>query len=612
MKSIPTELLLVIFRNLKSANLKSSMQVCKSWYNLIHPLYFEQVVLNESNIRLIQSQFLKQPRNYFKNGVFVKHLKIQHDSKEQWFTLQELVQLFIYLPNLIVFDATASHHFLYYMECLANNKLRGPKLEQIPCDMHEASFLLNLAACYNFRHSITKLKTVYSSLDQQDDAQFVHVLGGFSKLTHLDVYNETIGSQLTPFDIQAVCPQLVQFKYFIEDFVMDSFNRTDTRCAKDMKRLELNIPDLSRTYIDYITSFRQLQLDTLCIHLQRVDLRHCIDQVGLDTVLYLAAYLSQIKNSRITFCHALQEYEPESSGVKMTQFYKILSKIKGTRPTYCTATFDDFYPNETEITVKENSHLYFKYGLDYEDYFYDEDCFVAQVVLPDKQRSVLGPDMIHQLNFTIRLENEGTLCHVLKYALTNCPHLQRFTLENNNCQIFGLPHQQLDYPTSMTLHQVVKKIKCVGMTLSHRILDLLSRYLPAVQEIVSELGDENYNNFSNIKNNDIVLDLSGLKQLRSFCLDIRTIVNTRVVFRQLFLRLKYYGKQDVYFSIQRNNGGYCFVPVTFGVVQQMKNASVCMVSILCHDVEEIVLTCGNNNVIAKIQCVTKGGVSIQD
>ncbi|GAA5797215.1 hypothetical protein HPULCUR_002595 [Helicostylum pulchrum] len=591
------------------------MQVCKSWYNLIHPLYFEQVVLNESNIRLIKSQLLKQSRNnnYFKNGFFIKHLKIHHDTKDQCFTLQELVQLFIYLPNLIVFDATASHHFLYYMECLANNTLRGPRLEQIPCDMHEASFLLNLAACYNFRHSITKLKTVYSSLDQQGDAQFVQVLSGFAKLTHLDVYNETIGSQLTPFDIQAVCPQLVQFKYFIEDFVMDSFiNRREKGCAKDMKRLELNIPDLSRTYIDYITSFRQLQLDTLCVHLQRVDLRNCIDQVGLDTVLYLATYLSQIKNSRITFCHALQEYEPESSGLKMTQFYKILSKIKGARPTYCTATFDDFYPNETEIKVTDNSQLYFKYGLDYEDYFYDDDCFVAQVVLPDKQRSMLGPDVINQLNFTIRLENEDTLCQVLKYALTNCPHLQQFTLENNNCQIFGSPrrpHQQLDYPTSMTLHQVVKKIKFVGMTLSHRILDLLSLYLPAVQEIVSELGDEHYNSFSNIKNNDIVLDLSRLKQLSSFCLDIKTIVNTRLVFRQLLVRLKYYGKQDVYFSIQHNNGGYCFVPVTFGVVQQLKNVSVCMLSILCYDVDEIVLTCGNNNVIAKIQCVTKGAVA---
>ncbi|KAG2235644.1 hypothetical protein BDF21DRAFT_409209 [Thamnidium elegans] len=610
MKSIPTELLLVIFRNLKSPNLKSSMQVCKSWYNLIHPLYFEQVVLNESNIHLIKAQ-LKQP-HYFKNGVFTKHLKIHHDSKTEWFTVQELIQLFIYLPNLIVFDATASHHFLYYMECLANNKLRdGPRLEQIPCDMHETSFLLNLAACYNFRHSITKLKTVYSSLEQQGDAQFVHVLSGFDKLTHLDVYNETIGSQLTPFDIQAVCPQLVQFKYFIEDFVMDSSKRTDKRSGKDMKRLELNIPNLSRTYIDYVTSFRQRQLDSLCIHLQRVDLRHCIDQVGLDTILYLASYLSQIKTSRITFCHALQEYEPDPSGLKMTQFYKILSNIKGARPMYCTATFDDFYPNETEINIKDNSQLYFKYGLDYEDYFYDDDCFAAQVVLPDKQKSVLGPDMIHQLNFTIRLENEDTLCHVLKYALTNCPHLQQFTLENNNCQIFGSP-RRADYPTSMTLHQVIKKIKFVGMTLSSCIFEILSLYLPGVEEISSELGDEHYNNFSNIKNNNMVLDLNGLKQLRSFCLDIRTVVNTRSVFRQLFIRLKYYGKQDVYFSIQHNNGAYCFVPVTVGVVQQVKNTSVCMVSILCRNIEEIVLTCGNNNVIAKIQCVTKGGVLKED
>lgn len=640
MQNIPIELLLVIFRLLKRKNLNQCMQVSKSWYNLVLPLYFEEIPLHASSIRLVKSQLSEgggiTNQQYFRSGVFTKKLKIQFDSgsfpsddnnnelDSFRFTGTELIELFSYLPQLTVFDATSSHYFMYYMECLANHKQKGaagPRLEEIPCDMHEGSFLKNLAACYNYRDSIIRLKTVYNVFSQhvQNDIKFIQLLSGFKRLMHLDFYNETLGSRLTPFDVQRVCPNLVQFKFFMEDgfFVDEEKRRSSSRCIQSqqqqhvlIQRLELNIPALTRSYIKYITSFAPYQLESVSIHLQRVDLNHSISQLGKESIMYLASYLSQIKTSRFSFCHPVQPqqhilYEQQVVGsLKMTQFYQVLAKLKGNRDMYCTASFDDFYPNETEIQVKDNNRLYFKYGLDYEDYVYHHH--QQQVYLPDKKYSIMGPDCIHQLNFTVRLENEDTLCHLLDYVLNHCPYLQKFTLENNNCQIFGSPLVEQPVSTTRSLHDSLKRLKFVGMTLSNRQIELIQRRLPGVEEMICELGDEYYNNFNNPKNVNIELDMTGLKQLRKFYLDIRTMVNTNLYFHHLFIHLKYSDKKDLYFSIQRLAGAgendYSFKPVSLSFIEEDTGSlSTCMISIYCHAIRNIILTCNNKNtVIAEI------------
>ncbi|KAI9331912.1 hypothetical protein BD770DRAFT_403400 [Pilaira anomala] len=662
MQNIPIELLLVIFRLLKRKNLNQCMQVSKSWYNLVLPLYFEEIPFHASSIRLVKSQLSEggggvgvggiasrtTSQQYFRSGVFTKKLKIQFDSgsfpsddnnnelDSFRFTGTELIELFSYLPQLTVFDATSSHYFMYYMECLANHKQKGaagPRLEEISCDMHEGSFLKNLEACYNYRDSITRLKTVYNVFSQhvQNDIRFIQLLSGFKRLTHLDFYNETLGSRLTPFDIQRVCPNLVQFKFFMEDsFFVDEEEKRRSKCIRSqqqqeqqvlIQRLELNIPALTRSYIKYITSFVPYQLESVSIHLQRVDLNHSISQLGKESIMYLASYLSQIKTSRLSFCHPVQpqQQQPQQQqqhvlyeqqqvveSLKMTQFYQVLAKLKGNRDMYCTASFDDFYPNETEIQVKDNNRLYFKYGLDYEDYVYHQHHRQQQVHLPNKKYSIMGPDCIHQLNFTVRLENEDTLCHLLDYVLNHCPYLQKFTLENNNCQIFGSSLVEQPVSTTRSLHDSLKRLKFVGMTLSNRQIELIQRRLPGVEEMICELGDEYYNNFSNPKNVNIELDMTGLKQLRKFYLDIRTMVNTNLYFHHLFIHLKYSDKQDLYFSIQRLAGGdndYSFKPVSLSFIEEdTRSLSTCMVSIYCHAIQNIILTCNNNNtVIAEIR-----------
>lgn len=634
-RNVPAELLITTFRLLERRTLGECMFVCKTWHSLITPLHFEEVPLNAYTILLVKSQLdlpEQERKEYFQNGIWVKKLTIQFDNFSSYKSMmsdkdlikrnksfklkqKELWLLLSYFPNLRVIDATDSNHFIYYMECLADYPSQDlPRLEEIPCDMHESSFLPNLAACYNYRQSLTHLKTVYnaSSLfpytyhDQTDDDTFISLLSGFKNLTHLDFYNETSGSKLTPFHIQNICPNLIQFKFSTQEYLYDNELPNNNQTHSKLKQLEISVPALSASYIKYIAAYIPKNLEYLCINLKMIDFCDWILQIGDNTADQFARFLSKIKNSRIVCSMPMKEYQRDPNGLKMTLFYRFLGLLKGDRDMYCTASYDDFYPNETEIRVIDNKFINFRYGLDYEDYNYtinegDDDgdryYYPSQVFNPDIRKSVIGPEIINNLAFTMRRENEDTLYQVLKYALTNCPHLHRLELENNTSQIFGSPPVSIEECNPfISKHDALKKFKFVGSILSNDIVDLLSKNLPGVQEIITELGDE----YSIHRTKDLKLDVTGLKHLNRLCLDTRTMIHSDLIIDDLFIDLNYAQNNDMYFNIQKKQteiadtmDEYSFVPTTRDVTKKSSH----IFSIKCNQVRDIAFTFDNYNTI---------------
>lgn len=569
---LPAELLIATFRLLERKTLRECMFVCKTWHSLITPLYFEEIPLHAGTIILVKSLLglsRKHHKEYFQHGHWVKKLSIQFDNLSSYKTImpgqdltkcsfklrpKEFAILLSYFPNLRVLDATSSHYFNYYMECLADSTQRIQRLEQIPCDMHENSFLPNLAACYNYRQSLTRLKTVYNASSlfsytyQSEDDTFISLLSAFKQLTHLDLYNETLHSRLSPFHILGICPNLVRLKYHTKEYLADNgLVRNDLSRSK-LKQLDITAPSLSPAYINYITTHMPKDMENVSIQLKNIDFCNWILQLGVRTADKLAIFLSGVKHVNIVCSVAQQRYKREPNGLKMTLFYRFLGLLRGKRNMYCTGAYDDFDPNEIEIKTSGH-HLEFRYGLDHEDFSLNEGADVdryVSVITPDLVKSTIGPEIIHHLAFTMRRQDEDSLYQALKYALTQCPHLNRFELENNTRQIFGAALTPSAFNPQASKHEILKMFKVVGGVLSNDMIELIRNYLPGVQEIVTEFGDED--GVWTEKNGE--LNVTGLSSLNSLTLDTRTMLSYNLRLDNLSIHLDY-NKDDTYYTIQR-------------------------------------------------------------
>lgn len=614
-RNVPAELLIATFRLLERSALRECLFVCKTWHSLITPLYFEEIPLNACTILLVKTLLAlpkKERKEYFRHGYWVKKLTIQFDnfsSYQSMMPVQNLVNkrsfklrpkefllLLSYFPHLRVVDATDSHYFTYYMECLADSNQKLQRLEQIPCDMHENSFLPNLAACYNYRQSLTRLKTVYNASSlfsytyQSNDDTFISLLSAFKYLTHLDLYNETPQSRLSPFRILSICPNLVRLKFHTKEPLSDNelFNNQP---ESKLKQLEITAPSLSALYVNYIITHVCKDLDDICIRLKNIDFCSWILQLGECTADKLARLLSKKSRVQIICSVPKHAYRRNFNGLKMTLFYRFLGVLRSDRDMYCIGAYDDFDPSETEIRV-DGHHLSFRYGLDLEDFSLNEGgdvdrCESSLIFIPDTGKSVIGPDIIHHLAITTRRENEDTLYQALKYALTQCPHLCRFELENNASQIFGMAMTPVFNPR-MSKHDTLKKIKLVGRDLSKDMVGLLSTHLPGVREIMTEFGDEDGSYWTR----DGQLDVTGLASLDRLCLDTRTMIHGDVTLDNLSIHLDY-SNTDSYYNMQKQPSEiagsmdeYTFVSTTIKPLS--------MFSIKCNSIPDIIFSTESN------------------
>jgi hypothetical protein len=121
---------------------------------------------------------------------------------------------------------------------------------------------LYFAACYNFRKTLTKLHLVHDcnhshTLDGQTNAS-LFFLSYFKHLTRLTFHN-TYDNDLTTFDIQRICSNLVHLKF--NSSVPFPDHRINTVLQNIDEQIKIYNKDMD-TVLDYNTKLKELTSST--------------------------------------------------------------------------------------------------------------------------------------------------------------------------------------------------------------------------------------------------------------------------------------------------------------------------------------------------------------
>ncbi|KAI7890264.1 uncharacterized protein EV154DRAFT_512025 [Mucor mucedo] len=175
---------------------------------------------------------------------------------------------------------------------------------------------------------------------------------------------------------------------------------------------------------------------------------------------------------------------------------------------YCRANYVNNQSTHKSFSLTPDDHLYFKYSLK------ESDCFVpltyqsfeqgysltrrVQFATPNRSTSIIGPEVIRQINAFLDDTHPNLPLEILRYALMNCPNLQRFwynsTSEyNHSILIDAKPEMGGDiikrYQNfSNTSQENIKFIKTANMVPSKELLCLIYQYLPAIENLKCVLG----------------------------------------------------------------------------------------------------------------------------
>lgn len=250
---------------------------------------------------------------------------VEVDSKEEEkgidgdackLTTQELKSL-SYLPNLQSIDFHDSDYYRFYMNCLAglDNSQYLQHIKEI--SRSESGFTFNdkgkdyLEACYNFRSTITRLFVVIEEAIDDDDVthdNIYNALPDFKQLKNLKFYNDT-DENLTTFDIQRLYPSLTSLEFLSgfkipDDRVVEELSKpVNATKYNNLKNLVVHFSELTVSYVNYLKArFLPSSLNKLWIIIDDMDIFDWMRNVGMDTALDLAHYVSCFSNGRLAAC----------------------------------------------------------------------------------------------------------------------------------------------------------------------------------------------------------------------------------------------------------------------------------------------------------------------
>ncbi|KAI9270126.1 hypothetical protein EDC94DRAFT_645545 [Helicostylum pulchrum] len=163
-------------------------------------------------------------------------------------------------------------------------------------------------------------------------------------------------------------------------------------------------------------------------HVTSVEQQHQSKLAEMELALRLMQKVGKVDSVLIHF-NFLDQYEVQPNEEnKMTKYFKLLNAFRGTRQTYCKAKF-------TELDIQELSECIFhcdsSYGLYTAYCMYDNDFHGpdnADLDLPDRTSSIIGPEIFDNLEIVIFRDNSDLKYQYLKYSFLNCPELQSFEL----------------------------------------------------------------------------------------------------------------------------------------------------------------------------------------
>ncbi|KAG2229044.1 hypothetical protein BDF21DRAFT_426799 [Thamnidium elegans] len=484
LKYLANEIWLHIFQQLPNKDVFSCMLVCKRWYRPASQIYYQEIQIKENKLRYLQPSL-------YENGYWTKRLIMTVDksnygmvNQDSRLEPQEFLLLLSLLPSLQTLDLSCSAYHNYYMGMLRDDvKTDLNSIEEISSlTYHRPYQELHFAVCYNFCKSIQRLVTFanpYSIHNQLHD--FTYYLPHFTQLTELSIYNNR-QKDLTIFDILNNCKSLTIFKY--SSYLQIPQRAESQSCSntnKYLKQIHLNIPTITKSYIQFLIEQSNYQLESLVLNIQSTNLYRWIIQNQKILSLFSVA-ASKLNSLQIT-CNPKQI--PDITPIKMKLYYDFILNLKGDRDLYCDATFAESGSNNIMIDI-QHQHQLLK--------------FTCGMLNNDPSHFIDTHGIINSLKFIV---NQSTLPQSLLnyYAKSNHASLDQLLIHSTNFS-FKACNKQL---TSISLDNFL---------FTQETIDAISTHLPNVETIrlLSAVASSEEATKAN-------LDLTGFKSLTQIYFD---------------------------------------------------------------------------------------------
>ncbi|KAI9266291.1 hypothetical protein EDC94DRAFT_646931 [Helicostylum pulchrum] len=514
MRDLPVEIYTNIFLYLKRRDLQTCYFVCKSWYTMTIQLGWETVTLQDHNIsrlKLLLNAFVR--KQYFKYSRLITKLAIQDAMYRDWYKFSELelLELLKQLPYLKEIDFTRTHYPNEYVGYLINADMQHINRIDTGTNLTDIRSDLLFSVYYKFRSSITCIRLLYNR--NTVSFNILNFLTKFKKLTKLELRNKH-DVNLTPFQIQDSCPNLeyLNFRcdpYSTSDRVMrqtlDDNRRINLNFISSLTYLELCLPYLSATYARYLIDYFPNHLTDLSIIISHQYFFNWIDIVGMDLALRLMEKSGSIKKIYIGFRGRVRDNDENN----MTKYFKLLNSFRGTRQTHCTAHFNEAIPEKRRLCYS------FRYDSLGRLLATLQRPNTADIAVPDKASSIIGPEIFHALEFNLLgpYDDDDDVYQVLNYSLSNFPRLQSINIvfNDNMCSkySFSLRHKE-GLISSDQANGDINLLQMEYIRPAKNIFDLVTTHLHNIEIVSLKAGkwDRKYGN--------PVIDLTGFKKLKSF------------------------------------------------------------------------------------------------
>ncbi|KAI9362730.1 hypothetical protein BD770DRAFT_407819 [Pilaira anomala] len=552
MRDLPEEIYQKIFDYLNKREIKTCLFVCKHWNLLALPIYNKELIIDYHKIIYIKLKLafgsLEQCLKY---GYLVRKLYFNPTKSDGMifnsymsptvsrnaypkplsFNQNQFLLLLKYLPNLQEIDLSESDNFMDYISYMPKANL--PYLKSIPSTFYRFhdnrhSYIEYIRTCLCFANTLTRLCFNYVDMDFWNNSNLdpLAVLKSFKHLTQLQFHNMS-RADITIFGIQEICPNLTELYFTSSHDVLDQIIQKELYKAKNstpelgrnLRLLNIRLPNLSFTHIDYIIEYLPRHLRKLDIRILNNGLYKWIEEVGIQDALRLMERLGDIQEISFGFAEKtnggrINNYSNQS---KIKKWFQMANAFKGKKKVQ---TISKFYCISDTLREgfkynKLNNRITLFYGIEEKDITNREKNIFYS---PAKLVPSIGAEIITHLNLSSWsiMRDEEFIHHFLKFGLTECTNLEYFNL-SSYLILDRLPRKETNNSNGGTQNNL--RMAQFRIEPSTGILEVVSTYLPNIQIIVLE-GQELYK---------LDMDLTRFKKLEYFCLYVNQPFNPMAI-----------------------------------------------------------------------------------
>lgn len=565
-QKLPAEIASIIFKFLPGTLAYQSIFVCKSWQLQATRAFYSKLSLS-TEIFLRLQVALQNDWDAFHVGKWIKVLKIYKkfrsfgDMVETRLEPEQFKILLAHLPNLTTIDLASTKKADYYLDLLRDmdeRYLRNIQEILLDCTIYPSRQDV-FPILYKFRHTLTRLEMDYDCIKlDEENADGISLLTRFTSLKHLITYSYS-NSNLSFTEIVNACPNIVSLDFSSTYDAPDSVYDLKTNMKHSrLRNIILGIPTLTKSCMNYLSRCLMLDdLETFYIDLRSDEFYGWVNREGIDNVLYFARQLKSVKNIRF---YANPEndgtFELPTAENRMTMLYSLIRELKGNRVMHSHGILSDGKPLEFTVSILDGKKLWFSYGLDCNDYTKDRETKIV-LPIPDRNISVIGLEIIDDLEFILVRKTEIFEPNILRYAVHNCPNISSLRVKNWNW----------DSRYIVEVQKNALKIKLTAPAIpSQEVLDLLSVFLPEAK--VFKIKGENCQLRAM---GECIVDFTGFRFLEKLTIDTQSILDISA--NIAFVKFRFTDSNTIdYYKIEPvNPSQYSFRPSS---VTEANNSSL--------------------------------------